>query len=99
MPVVSALVMLFSYLPFTQDSGWRRNPMLTQDEVNQLRQVIREGNKPLKEGLERVEKKLDRSIEDNAAFHHHTGTFFDEMKNKIEKRIEALEEVLLIPKN
>lgn len=31
-------------------------------------------------------------------FHNHTGKFFDEMKNKIEKRIEALKEVLFIPK-
>lgn len=53
--------------------------MFTDKQLEQLGKVIDEKIKPLKEGQERIEKKLDQSIEDNAGFFNDAGIFFDEM--------------------
>ncbi len=83
--------------------------MANDELLEQIRKVIREEVKaeiePMKRDMAtkgdiaRVEQKLDESMKDNAGFFNQAGTFFDEMRTKIEKRIEDLEEVLLIPKN
>lgn len=73
--------------------------MFSDKQLEQLAKVIDDKLKPLKEGQERIEKKLDQSIEDNAGFINDAGIFFDEMRVKIVKRIEAIEDHLGIHKN
>ena len=73
--------------------------MLTKDDLAAIGNLIDERIKPLKEGQERIEKKLDQSIEDNAGFINDAGIFFDEMRVKIVKRIKEIEDHLGIHKN
>ncbi len=80
--------------------------MLTKDDLSAIGNLIDEKIKPLKKGqeglvkgMERIEKKLDQSIEDNAGFFNDAGIFFDEMRSKIVKRIQDIEDHLGIHKN
>jgi tetrahydromethanopterin S-methyltransferase subunit G len=83
-----------------------QSPSITREDLEQIRQLIREENGPLKSGQERLEKKIDevemkvetvnttlqQSMTANADFFNHAGIFFDEMRNQIIKRIELIEE-------
>ncbi len=78
---------------------------MTTEELNQIRQVVREEiqaeTEPINKRLagmdkrfESLEQKLNQSITDNAGFFHETWNRFDEIKDSQEKRIEIIEETL-----
>ncbi|MHB8598389.1 MAG: hypothetical protein ACYDER_16420 [Ktedonobacteraceae bacterium] len=83
--------------------------MLTKDDLEQIGKLL----KPMKEQLDtvelkveavnertaRMEKKQDESIKDNAGFFNDAGIFFDEMRRKLVKRLQAIEDHLGIHKN
>ena len=47
--------------------------------------------KDMRDNFERIDRKLDQSIEDSAAFFIHAGNFFDEMREGLVTRIGRIE--------
>lgn len=61
--------------------------------------ATKEDVKRVEAGQKSLELKLDQSIQDNADFINHAGIFFDEMRNRIVKRIETIEDHAGLSKN
>ncbi len=73
--------------------------MLTKNDLNQIRKVVKEEIQPVEERLSReirgVDKKLDRAQEDISEIL----TAIDQHQTLLEKRVEKLEEHVGITEN
>jgi hypothetical protein len=65
--------------------------MLTTDELNQLRALIREEVEPVKKAVEAVDKKLDKAQTELAETLADILEVVGEHHDKLEKRVEWLE--------